>query len=115
MYTYTKRPLSAGPKTHKTPIALRFGQPEEAKRTDTPLAFVIALAPIDRSLHARRYTRARNAGKRGIEHVKSCRFSRMQLELPFVTHITARHSAQRDDRHGADRTATGVRRQRLSR
>ena len=39
----------------------------------------------------------------------------MQLELPFVTHITARHSAQRDDRHGADRTATGVRRQRLSR
>ena len=52
----------------------------------------------------------------------------MQLELPFVTHFsqsvsyftvpprahpsrthfTARHSAQRDDRHGADRTATGV-------
>ena len=47
MYMYTKRPLSAGPKTHKTPIALRFGQPEEAKRTDTPLAFVITLAPID--------------------------------------------------------------------
>ena len=61
MYMYTKRPLSAGPKTHKTPIALQFGQPEEAKRTDTPLAFVIALAPIDRSLAA---TRARNAGMR---------------------------------------------------
>ena len=36
----------------------------------------------------------------------------MQLELPFVTHFTARHSTQRDDRHGADRTATGVSRHR---
>ena len=48
-------------------------------------------------------------------NVKSCRFSRMQLELPFVTHFTARHSTQRDDRHGADRTATGVSRHRAVR
>lgn len=39
----------------------------------------------------------------------------MQLELPFVTHFTARHSTQRDDRHGADRTATGVSRHRAVR